>query len=407
MSKPLSSRAGAGARGSRGFSLIELMVASAVGLIVALAVTSAVVSTGRQFSIVSANVAAQSNAQIGLSLIDLAGRNAGSGFFSAAQTICPTWNAYNGATVVADGARFMPARIVDGGGAGVSDTLVFTGGGGARALAAAPVMTDSLGANIKVSNAGGFRAGDLAVVGAPGTGQPCTLFQVSVAPSVVSVCGGNATNCQLLVRNPNSGMNPGPVTFTTRPTYAFDTSGLGIGPAVVSRVGSVADGFRQDAFTVQCAALVRYNAFMTPALPPCTSGPLAFGAGVDAIATDIVLMHAQYGVSNSAASDVVVEWVDAGGATWGGTPAAADIARIKAVRVVVVARSREAEGTTVTAACTNTAGVANTGPCSFEDLAAPVIDLSAVPVPAGRTWANYRYRVHAAVIPLRTVIWSD
>jgi type IV pilus assembly protein PilW len=158
---------------------------------------------------------------------------------------------------------------------------------------------------------------------------------------------------------------------------------------------------------VQCGALVRYNAFLTPTLPACTSNPLAFGAGVDAIAADVVLLHAQYGVSSLAASDVVAQWVDAQGATWGGTPAADDIARIKAVRVVMVARSREADVSQVSDPCTNSSGVANTGPCSFEDAAAPVVDLSAVPVPAGRTWRNFRYRVHAAVIPLRTVIWSD
>lgn len=394
-------------RTSRGFSLVELMVASAIGLVVALAVTSAVVSAGRQYAIVGGNVAAQSSAQIGLSLIDAAGRNAGAGFYSNGQPICPTWNAYNGTAVVANDARFMPVRIVDGGGNGVSDTLVFTGGTGARALAAAPVMTDTLGANVKVSNSSDFAAGDLAVLGAPGSGKPCTLFQVSVAPSVVSICDGNAPWCQLLVRNPNQGLNPNPTAYTNNPTFGFDTSALATGPAVVSRVGTTATGFRQDAFAVQCNALVRFNAFNQATLPACTASPLAFGAGVDALATDVVLMHAQYGVSNAAGSDVVAEWVDAKGPTWGGTPSQADIARIKAVRVVLVARSREADGSEVTAPCTNAAGVANTGPCSFEDAASPVIDLGSVPVPAGRTWRNYRYRVHAAVIPLRSVIWSD
>ena len=51
--------------------------------------------------------------------------------------------------------------------------------------------------------------------------------------------------------------------------------------------------------------------------------------------------------------------------------------------------------------------VANTGPCSFQDAAAPVIDLSGITVATGKTWRNYRYRVLKAVIPLRNVIWSD
>ena len=393
---------------SRGFTLVEMMVASVLGLIVALAVTTAVVTSGRQFSIISSTASAQNGAQIGLSLIDAAARNAGAGFFAANQTICPTWNAWNGSAVVADGSRFMPARIADGGAAGASDTIVFTGGTGAGALSAAPVMTDTpSAASIKVSDTGGIQRNDYAVIGAPGSGQPCTLFQVTDDPALTSVCGGNAPQCRLLVRTPSTGLNPNPTAFATQPTFGFDTGGAAIGPAVVSRVGSVAAGFRQDAFSVQCGALVRWNAFSAAALPGCTAAPLSFGAGVEAIATDVVLMHAQYGVSNSAASDVVAEWIDATGPAWGGVPAQADIGRIKAVRVVLVARAREPEVGDVTAPCTNGAGIANTGPCGFEDAAAPVVDLSTVPVPAGRTWRNYRYRVHTAVLPLRTVIWSE
>lgn len=402
-----TARAFSAHRRSRGFTLVELMVASALGLIVALAVTSAVVTSGRQFSIISANATAQNSAQIGLSVIDAAARNAGAGFFAGNQTICPTWNAYNGTAMVSDGSRFMPARIVEGGSATASDTVVFTGATGAGALAATPLMTSTTGANIKVTNSGGMAQGDYAVIGAPGSGQPCTLFQVTDAPTPVSACDGNAPSCRLLIRNPNTGLNPNPNAFTTRPTFGFAAGGGAIGPAVVSRVGSAASGFRQDAFAVQCSSLVRYNAFATPALSACSTDPLSFGAGVDAIATEVVLMHAQYGVSNAAGNDVVAEWVDASGATWGGTPSLADIARIKALRVVMVARSREPDGTDVSAPCTNSGGVVNTGPCSFEDAAAPVIDLSTVPLPPGRTWRNYRYRVHTAVLPLRTVIWSD
>jgi type IV pilus assembly protein PilW len=76
--------------------------------------------------------------------------------------------------------------------------------------------------------------------------------------------------------------------------------------------------------------------------------------------------------------------------------------------VVVVVRSKEPDNEQVTAAtCINSGGVSNSGPCSFDDASAPVIDVSGVAVPAGRNWRNYRYRVHQAVIPLRSVIWSS
>lgn len=391
-----------------GFSLVELMVATAIGLLVALAVTGSVLTLGRQFSVVGATVAAQSSAQVALTLIDGSARAAGAGFYNNGARICPTWNAWNGSALVSDGGVWMAARIVSGGSNTASDRVIFTGATGSKPLSAAPVLASAVGASINVSNAGGWAAGDYAVIGAPVSTQPCSLLQVTQAPAVVASCGGNAPSCLLLVRTPNEGLNPLPSAFSATPTFSFSTAGLVIGPAVVSRVGSITSGFRQDAFALQCNALVRYNAFTSPTLPACTSTPLSFGAGVDAIATEIVVFQAQYGVSDTAASDVVTAWVEPSGATWGGTPSPDDVARIKALRVVLVARSREPDGAQVTAAsCTNGAGVVNTGPCSFQDAAAPVIDLSATPVPAGRTWRNYRYRVHKAVIPLRSVIWSD
>lgn len=393
---------------ARGFSMVELMVANTIALIVALAVISSVLTLGRQFSLIGANVAGQGNAQIALRAIDAAGSSAGAGLYSNGRLICPTWNAWNGSAVVANGVAMMPARIVAGASNTASDTVVFTGGTGPGVLSAVPVVAPALGANIKVSRGGKLALGDYALIGVPGSSVPCTLFEVTTAPAASpSGCDGNATSCDMVIRAANQGLNPNPTTFTDEPTYGFATSGTTVGPAVVSRVGSGAAGMRQDAFTVQCNSLVRFNAFVSSAAPGCTTSPLAFGSGVDAIATDVVQMQAQYGISSSGSSDVVTGWVEASGPTWGGTPAVADVARIKAVRVVLVTRSREADASQVSAACTNAAGVANTGPCSFHDAAAPVIDLGAVPVAAGKTWRNYRYRVLKAVVPLRNVIWSD
>ncbi len=397
-------------RKSLGISLVEMMVASAIGLVVTFAVIGSVLTMGRQFTIVASNVAAQGSAQIALSLLDAAGRSAGAGFYSNGQLICPTWNAWNGSAIVSNGAPFMPVRIVSVGGNTVSDTIVFTAATVAGALSAAPVMTPTVSPNIQVSDTGNLSSGDLALIGVSGSAQPCTLFQVTGTPANSSACGGNATSCSRLIRNPNTGLNPAPNSFTTEPTYGFATAGATIGPAVVSRIGSTATGFRQDAFGVQCNALVRFNAFIDVTVPACTVNPMSFGTGVDAIATDVVLMHAQYGISNAAASDVVTAWVEPTGFTWGSTlttPTPANVARIKAVRVVLVTRSNVADSAQVSSACTNANAVANTGPCSFQDAAAPVIDLSATTVAAGKTWRNYRYRVHQAIIPLRNVIWSD
>lgn len=389
----------------RGFTLVELMVAIAVGLVFSLVITGTVLNMGRQFRVVGSNVAAQGSAQIALSLIDSAGRSAGAGLFNNGQLICPTLNAWKDGAVKSDNAVFMPVKITDGGSNSASDTLVFTTASSVGPLTAVPLVatTATTATTVVVSNAGGLQNGDLALLGAPGSSQPCLLFQVTAAPTLNgTACGGNATFCTTLARAAGGSYNPPAAVFTTAPSYGFPPSAGGVfGPAVVSRVGSA---FVQNAFSVRCESLIQYNAFSDA--PACTQNPLAFSGGANALAMDVVLMHAQYGLSAVATSDVVTSWVDATGG-WA-APTAANVGLIKAVRVVIVVRAKEAEASTVTAAsCTNSGGVVNTGPCSFQDASAPVIDLSAVAVSAGKTWRNYRYRVHQAVVPLRNVIWSN
>jgi type IV pilus assembly protein PilW len=288
--------------------------------------------------------------------------------------------------------------------------VIFTSASGAGALSAAPVLATTSATTLTVSVGAGLAANDLVVLGAPGSPQPCTLYQITgvTALTGTAACGGNATSCSQLARAVSTGLNPAAAAFTTNPVFGFTTGGGATGPAVVSKVGTTTSGFHQSAFAVQCNSLVRYDAFnITTGLPACTTNPLSFGTGVDAIATDVVLMRAQYGISDSADSDIVTSWVNPSGGTWG-TPTAANVSLIKALRVVLVARSKEADVEAVTpATCTNANSVANTGPCSFQDAAAPVIDLSGTSVGPGKTWRYYRYRVHRAIIPLRNVIWSD
>ncbi len=403
MSKP-SLRPLPRTRTTGGFTLVELMVAMTIGLVLALAVSMTMLSMGQQFRVVGATSTAQVNAQLALSLINESGRSAGAGLYNNGQPLCLSFNAWHSGAVVSNGAPLMPARITDGGSDTASDRLVFSASTATGALSGSPVL-DGMAtseADVVVTSAGNFALNDLALVGVPGsTTTPCTLFQVTAAPAVVTACGGNATECKTLTHTAGGGYNPAAGTFTTEPRYGFVTGGGVIGPAVVQRLGTE---FRQAAYAVLCSTLVQYNAFTDT--PACTTGPLSFSGGANALVTDVVLMQAQYGITNDA-NDSVEAWVDASGGTWA-APSAADVARIKAVRVVLVSRSKEPAPDLVTvASCTNDAGVVNTGPCSFNDAEAPVIDLSATPVPTGKSWRNYRYRVHQAVIPLRNVIWSN
>lgn len=393
-------------RGAGGFTLIEMMVAMTLGLLLTLGVCLTMLSMGQYFRMVGASSAAQVNAQVALSVINDSGRAAGAGLFNNRQPVCATFNAWSAGSVKSNGAALMPARIVDGGGNGISDRLVFTSATGVGPLSGLPVL-DAMGsatASVVVSDGGLISNNDLALVGVPGsTTVPCTLFQVTAAPTTGTACGGNASQCKTLARVhvPNAGYNAPAGTYTTEPLYGYAAAGGVSGPAVVMRLGTE---FKQQAFAVMCNTLVEYNAFSVN--PSCTASPLSFGSNVNALATDVVLMQAQYGISNTSTSNVVTSWVSATG-SWA-NPSVGDVQRIKAVRIVVISRAKEPDAAMVTAAsCTNGASVVNTGPCNFEDAQAPVVDVSAVAVPSGRHWRQYRYRVQQAVIPLRNVIWSN
>ena len=131
-------------------------------------------------------------------------------------------------------------------------------------------------------------------------------------------------------------------------------------------------------------------------------------AGTDAvaIADGIVNMQVQYGISTTAQTREVSSWVNANG-SWA-APSAADMGRIKALRVAVVARSQLKEKDPVTGiemTCANTSGTNTNGPCAWRDTTtspAPTIDLSADP-----DWQRYRYRVYETIVPLRNVMWQS
>lgn len=129
--------------------------------------------------------------------------------------------------------------------------------------------------------------------------------------------------------------------------------------------------------------------------------------GVPVVA-DIINLQAQYGISNTADSNTIIQWVEPTGTTWA-TPSVANRNRIKAVRLAIVARNPQIDSAVVTAAC-NSANF--TGLCAWQDVPvggaisvaspAPAIDLSS----ADANWGRYHYRVFETIIPMRNIVWS-
>jgi type IV pilus assembly protein PilW len=113
------------------------------------------------------------------------------------------------------------------------------------------------------------------------------------------------------------------------------------------------------------------------------------------IVTEVVALQAQYGISPTANSERVTQWVNASGGTWGASPmAVANRNRIKAVRVALVARNNLLERNVVSQACNGAA----TGPAKVCIWGNQNVNLP------DANWANYRYREYEIVIPLRNVL---
>ncbi len=118
------------------------------------------------------------------------------------------------------------------------------------------------------------------------------------------------------------------------------------------------------------------------------------------VIAEIVNMQAQYGVSATANSNQIIQWVEPTGATWA-APSVANRNRIRAIRLAVVARNGLLEKTNVTTAAPIAwADVPVAGPITVAS-PAPAIDLSGT-----ANWQQYRYRVYETIIPLRNLTWS-
>lgn len=366
-----------------GISLIELMIGVTIGLIVTLAVTSTVsIMNIQRRTTVSGNDATES-ARYALTLLERSARLGGAGLFYNGQLLCTSAVLKGGGAAVA----IAPAKIVDGGTTG-SDTISFTYGSAVGGNTTA-ILVDNMAdkdSNFTVNNSSNLANNDEGLVGVPGSTVACTHFQVSAAPVAATNCNSVTTACSSVAKTSGSNLY-----------YGYQNSAAApFGPAVISRLGTLT----RESYQVLCNSLVLHD---SGAAPTCTASPLSFTSATPLV-DDVVMIQAQYGITDTPASDIVTSWVDATGG-WE-TPSATDLPRIKAIRIAVVARSKEPATTTVTSSCTNAGGVANTGPCSFEDASAPVINLSATSVPSGRTWQNYRYRVYQSVIPLRNVSWN-
>lgn len=344
-----------------GFSLVEILVGLAIGLLATLVIMQVFSVFEGQKRSTTGTVDAQINGSIALYSLEHDVQMAGYGLLpagspniadSAIECTDPTLIQPTAAAVTS----IAPIAVVDGG-AGASDSITLRYGTAAAAGIPLPITDPPVGALVKVANNMGCDAG-IAIV----------------LPS-----------CRVT---------------TATPAVAPNTTDVTLGDAVATAGDKLICLGQWNEITYAAGAgnnLTRNGA-------PTIAG--------------IVNIQAQYGISAIPSSNQVTQWIDAvkvgGGVDWS-APSTIDRNRIKALRVAVIARNGLLEKANVSRAC-GSAVTSAAEVCAWSDQPANPNVLGSVDSPApaitllddadGTSWQRYRYRVFETIIPLRNVIWS-
>jgi len=375
-----------------GFSLVELMVGLTVGFIAILAITQTLGVYDAQKRSTTAGADAQENGLMAMALLQEDARKAAAGFTHPAVLNCRNYYSYfdNGSGSGGPIAAFntLPVVITDAA-SGSSDAVTVRTA--FRFVGSIPTYLKSTmtspGSDLEVRRSFGFDVDDsgsptvfpLAIIVHPSNSN-CTLIKVTAVDHGAHVLKheNNIEVPDTPEYNPTDSYKTG----NGWPTYPAESMVFNVGNTLVGAVNSRTYEISNNTLQITSAL---------SSVVPTTE---------DAV-TGVVNLQAQYGIADVNAQSVS-SWVNATGTEWSSNVLDRDHAnRVKAVRIVVVARAGKLEASNVTEACTNAAGVANTGPCSFDDAQAPVIDLT-----GDANWRRYRYRVYQTVIPLRNMVWA-
>jgi len=358
------------------------MVAVALGLVTIVVVMQVLSVYEARKRTTTVGNDAEMSAAVGLFMLEREVRMAGAGLTAPQALACDAGsNLFFDTATVLDGGVLAPLRIVDGGTSGgvpLPDRIRVLRSDADFGVAPS-IVVQGMGAAtsaVTVTSAAGLRQGDLFLAGAPDGSKTCTVMQMSSDP--VATGNGfqlNHASATDFPYNPNS-----PTTaFTNAIRYDVGDVVVNLGQLGLQTFGVICNDNGAPSGTNTCD-LASFDAFAAPANPTL--------AQANSIVPQVVNLQAQYGVA-PANSQVVNAWVDATGGTWA-APTAADLRRIKAVRVAVVTRGNlERDVVTPSPLVVWDAGLA-----------------SELAIPLSADEQRYRYRVLVTVIPLINVIWT-
>lgn len=358
---------------SRGLSLVELLVAAAIGIIASLAIFQVFAVFEGQKRTTTSGGEAQTSGTLALYTLERDVRQGGYGFNTPDLMGCTLqgWNEQTSSALAP--STLVAAFITPGAGstpgvAGAPDTITVAYGNGDALPAPVNILIGSLGTNddfVKTVNAlYGFQPGDHVVISE--IGKPCTLAQVNQIPPAT----GDNTKLNL-----QAGTYVNPYTGATENTRYNNPAGLGTAYTTNGKVYNIGNGPTIKVFSVQNGQLMVQGVGAAAATP---------------IYDNIVQLQAQYGkdLTNDGVVDVYDETPPTNSAEW---------AAVLAIRIAVVARSGLYEKGYVSPVSIRL----------WENSANP-------PTTTGPVWTllddpaddrHYRYKVFQTVIPLRNMIW--
>jgi len=384
---------------SGGFSLVELMISVVIGMLALLFATRLLTGSEQNRQSAMGGSDSLQNGMLALFSISSDAGQAGYGINDASITGCDTVFKDNGGFTLAAASRGATAIkpiapvVIEAQAAG-PDKVTFYSGSAATGAANMRVLTDyASGTRVYVDRIPyGFARGDVILVVPEQAGGKCALAQLSESPEALPPPPGQ--QYVVIAQSTPYRFNTGALgaSFTGNAARVFN---LGPARSLSFHTWSVSDGYLR--------------------LSATDNGDKAAAAPV---ADNVVSLKAQYGFDMRvgsafapAAGLQVTKWsssmIDADGDGVAGSPS--DWQRIAAVRLAVVARSKNPERPAKGQACSATTDALQ--PKAFSTEAPAGVAAVPVTIDVGITgdsvdWHCYRYRVFETVVPFRNASWK-
>lgn len=353
----LHSRRGGGGRAAapaRGLSLIELLVGIVIALLVSITATSGAMlftATQRQ-GIGTGNSLVGAGTAIAALRDDVAA--AGLGFFGDAQYLCRKLNLSVGTTVLVNGADFTPLAIATEAAGDRIDVLYAT--------------DVASGANVLLNGAA-----------TAGSAPVRSLLPVNVGQAVLLAPATPGDPCVVRTVTANTAAvldTPQMVEFANVSTARFNRAAFTTNPVYPDR-GHIA-----------VLGDLRWSRYRLVGTDLTLERPL--GGGSVVLARNVIAFRAEYGLAD-AGTTALASWQSATGAF--ATLTAANLPRVRALRIGLVTRSPQREKPDSAGNCQATA---NKPTDPFD----PAVEIT----PDVADWQCYRYRSATLVVPLRNLV---